>query len=99
MNLKSILLSYSAKNQLFLSQVELWEIKFVLNVHTQPGDEVICEADAHIFQYESGSPAVLSGLQLYPVKGENGIIDPESVKTIGKTNKCILYAKIKSIGS
>ncbi len=53
-----------------------------LNVHTQPGDEVICEADAHIFQYESGSPAVLSGLQLYPVKGENGIIDPESVKPL-----------------
>jgi threonine aldolase len=50
-----------------------------LNVHTQPGDEVICEADAHIFQYESGSPAALSGLQLYPVKGNNGIIDPESV--------------------
>jgi threonine aldolase len=50
-----------------------------LNVHTQPGDEVICEADAHIFQYESGSPAVLSGLQLYPVKGTNGIIDPNSV--------------------
>jgi threonine aldolase len=53
-----------------------------LNVHTQPGDEVICEADAHIFQYESGSPAVLSGLQLYPVRGENGIIDPESVKPL-----------------
>lgn len=53
-----------------------------LNVHTQPGDEVICEADAHIFQYESGSPAVLSGLQLYPVKGNNGIIDPESVRPL-----------------
>ena len=53
-----------------------------LNVHTQPGDEVICEADAHIFQYESGSPAVLSGLQLYPLKGENGIIDPKSVRPL-----------------
>lgn len=53
-----------------------------LNVHTQPSDEVICEADAHIFQYESGSPAVLSGLQLYPVKGKNGIIDPESVRPL-----------------
>jgi len=53
-----------------------------LNVHTQPGDEVICEADAHIFQYESGSPAVLSGLQLYPVKGINGIIQPETVRPL-----------------
>lgn len=53
-----------------------------LNVHTNPSDEVICEADAHIFQYESGSPAALSGIQLYPVKGNNGIIDPESVKPL-----------------
>lgn len=53
-----------------------------LNVHTQPSDEVICEADAHIFQYESGSPAALSGIQLYPVKGKNGIIDPDSVKPL-----------------
>ncbi len=53
-----------------------------LNVHTHPGDEVICEADAHIFQYESGSPAALSGLQLYPVIGDNGIIDPESVRPL-----------------
>src|SRR5210317_1154123 len=51
-----------------------------LNVHTQPSDEVICEADAHIFQYESGSPAALSGIQLYPVKGNNGIINPKDVK-------------------
>lgn len=53
-----------------------------LNVHTNPGDEVICEADAHIFQYESGSPAALSGLQLYPIQGENGIINPESIEPL-----------------
>ena len=53
-----------------------------LNVHTQPGDEVICEADAHIFQYESGSPAVLSGLQLYPVKAKRGILTPELVEPL-----------------
>jgi threonine aldolase len=53
-----------------------------LNIHTNPSDEVICEADAHIFQYESGSPAALSGIQLYPVKGKNGIIDPEDVKPL-----------------
>jgi len=51
-----------------------------LNVHTQPGDEVICEADAHIFQYESGSPAALSGIQLYPAKAKRGILTPELVE-------------------
>lgn len=51
-----------------------------LNVWTNPGDEVICEKDAHIFHYESGSPAALSGIQLYPVEGKHGIMNPEDVK-------------------
>lgn len=51
-----------------------------LNVLTSPADEVICERDAHIFQYESGSPAVLSGVQLMPVPGEMGVITPEQIE-------------------
>jgi threonine aldolase len=51
-----------------------------LNVLTNPGDEVICERDAHIFQYESGSPAKLSGLQIMPVPGEMGVITPEQIE-------------------
>ena len=51
-----------------------------LNVLTNPSDEVICERDAHIFQYESGSPAVLSGLQLMPIDGKNGVITPEQIE-------------------
>ncbi|MEE9432094.1 MAG: GntG family PLP-dependent aldolase [Melioribacteraceae bacterium] len=53
-----------------------------LNVHTQPSDEVICEEDAHIFQYESGSPAALSSLQLYPVQGKNGVITAEQIEPL-----------------
>ncbi len=51
-----------------------------LNVLTNPGDEVICERDAHIFNYESGSPAALSGIQLFPIDGSYGIISPEQVE-------------------
>lgn len=51
-----------------------------LNVLTNPGDEVICEKDSHIFNYESGSPAVLSGLQLFPVEGTGGVIYPEQIE-------------------
>ncbi|HPN38652.1 MAG TPA: GntG family PLP-dependent aldolase [Melioribacteraceae bacterium] len=54
--------------------------QLALNVLTNPGDEVICESDAHIFHYESGSPAKLSGIQLYPVKGKNGLMFPEDVE-------------------
>ncbi len=45
-----------------------------LNVHTNPGDEIICERDTHIVHYESGSPAALSGIQLMLINGENGIM-------------------------
>src|SRR5262249_9049803 len=30
-----------------------------IKVHTQPGDELICEANCHIYNYEAGGPAVL----------------------------------------
>ena len=52
-----------------------------LNVLTDPGDEVICEKDCHIFNYESGSPAKLSGIQLYPLDGKMGVITPAQVET------------------
>ncbi len=54
--------------------------QLALNILTNPGDEVICESDAHIFHYESGSPAKLSGIQLYPIKGKQGILFPEDVE-------------------
>lgn len=38
------------------------------------GGELICEADAHIFHYEMAAAAALSGVQLYPVRGERGIL-------------------------
>ena len=53
-----------------------------LNVLTQPMDEVICEKDAHIFQYESGSPAALSGIQLCQVDGARGVFTPEQVEPL-----------------
>ena len=51
-----------------------------LNVLTNPGDEVICEIDSHIFNYESGSPAALSGIQLLPIKGKRGVFTPEQTE-------------------
>ena len=30
--------------------------------HTEPGDEILVEANAHLYYYESGAPAVLSGV-------------------------------------
>lgn len=51
-----------------------------LNLHTQPGNEIICEYDAHIFWYESGTPALLSGIQMHPIKGIKGTLTPELIE-------------------
>jgi threonine aldolase len=43
-----------------------------INSHTNPGNEVICDYNSHIFNYESGAAAMLSGVQLHPIIGING---------------------------
>ncbi|KUK03493.1 MAG: L-threonine aldolase [Thermotoga sp. 50_1627] len=48
--------------------------------HTQRGDEVILESDSHVFWYEAGAMAVLSGVMPHPIKGKNGAMDPEDVR-------------------
>lgn len=48
--------------------------------HTERGDEVICEATCHIFLYEGGGPALLSGVQLRPLAGERGLFTVEAMR-------------------
>ncbi len=68
-----------------------------LNVLTNPGDEVICEADAHIFNYESGSPAMLSGIQLMTVKGRLGVITTEQVEPLIRPKDAYYMPRTKVI--
>lgn len=53
--------------------------QMAVRIHTEPGDEVILEADAHIRHYEGGAAAGLSGVQLYTVQGERGIMSADQV--------------------
>ncbi len=48
--------------------------------HTQRGDEVILEANSHIFWYEVGAMSVLSGVMPHPIEGKNGAMDPNEVE-------------------
>lgn len=68
-----------------------------LNVLTNPGDEVICERSAHIFQYESGTPAKLSGIQLNLVEGKRGIIFPEQVEPLIRPESAYYMPRTKLI--
>ena len=47
---------------------------------TEPGDEVVMEADAHPFHYEVGAAAVISGVTIRLVQGVKGVLDPEVVR-------------------
>jgi threonine aldolase len=68
-----------------------------LNVLTNPGDEVICERDAHIFNYESGSPAALSGIQLHPIIGVRGVITAEQVEPLIRPSSAYYMPRTKVI--
>jgi threonine aldolase len=49
--------------------------QIAIKVHTQPGDEVLLEANCHIYNYEAGGPAVLSHVMCRPIPGRWGILD------------------------
>lgn len=54
--------------------------QIAINVHTRPGDEVICEENSHVYLYEGGGIAKNSGCSVQLVKGQKGLINANSVK-------------------
>ncbi|MEW6209963.1 MAG: GntG family PLP-dependent aldolase [Acidobacteriota bacterium] len=52
-----------------------------VNIHTRPGQEVILEERSHIFNYEMGAMAVVSGALPRPVRGEDGLLDWPSIES------------------
>jgi len=50
-----------------------------IKVHTQPGDEVICEQTAHVYQYEGGGIAFNAGCQVKLLEGNYGRITAKQV--------------------
>jgi threonine aldolase len=50
-----------------------------VRVHCQPGDEFICEAGCHIYNYEQAGYAQLSGLAARTVEGDFGVLRLEQL--------------------
>src|SRR5207248_864332 len=46
-----------------------------VKTHTQPGDELLCDVNCHIYNYEAGGPAVLSGVTCRTLDGDHGVLD------------------------
>lgn len=53
--------------------------QIAVKVHTQPGDEVICHRDSHIYCYEGGGLAFNSGVQARLLHGSRGKFDAEDI--------------------
>ncbi len=57
-----------------------------VRVHCRPGDEMICEADAHIYNYEQGGYAQICGVAVRPVQGDWGLLRLEQVEGLVRPN-------------
>ena len=54
--------------------------QIAIKCHTQPGDEVICDESAHVYQYEAGGIAFNSGASVKLLIGDRGRISANQVK-------------------
>lgn len=67
--------------------------QIAIKCHTQPGDEVICDLDSHIYQYEGGGIAFNAGCSVRLLAGDRGRITAEQVQEgvnpIGDIHKAV----------
>jgi threonine aldolase len=53
--------------------------QIAVKVHTHPGDEVICDTDAHVYRYEGGGIGFNSGASVRLISGNRGRITARQV--------------------
>jgi threonine aldolase len=54
--------------------------QIAVKAHTQAGDEILCEASCHIYNFEAGGPAVLSSVMCRTIEGDYGILDVDQLQ-------------------
>lgn len=54
--------------------------QIAIKVHTQPGDEVICDKMSHVYQYEGGGIAFNAGAQVKLLDGNRGRLEAVQVE-------------------
>src|SRR5262245_39382451 len=53
--------------------------QLAVHCHTQPGEEVLLDAESHIYLNEQGGVAALSACLAHPLASADGVIDPAAV--------------------
>ncbi len=54
--------------------------QIAIKVHTKPGDELICDVNSHIYNYEGGGIASNSGVQAKLLQGDRGRLTAEQIE-------------------
>ena len=53
-----------------------------VRLHCSPGDELICESGCHIFNYEQGGFAQLSGIVARVISGRNNVMELDQLRNL-----------------
>lgn len=54
--------------------------QIAVRVHCKPGDEFLCESNCHIYNYEQGAFAQLSGVVSRTIEGQCGVLAPQQLQ-------------------
>src|SRR5687767_4525503 len=54
--------------------------QIAIKCHTQPGDELICDSNSHVYQYEGGGIAFNSSASVQLLNGNHGRLNSAQVK-------------------
>lgn len=82
--------------------------QIAIKCHTQPGDEVICDENAHVYQYEGGGIAFNSGASVKLLPGDLGritagqvlsVINPDDVHRAHSSLVCLENTSNRGGGS
>lgn len=58
--------------------------QIAIKVNTKPLDELICDVDSHVYQYETGGYAFHSGVAVNLIQGKNGKITADQIASVIK---------------
>lgn len=63
--------------------------QIAVKLHTKQGDEVVIEERGHIFNYEMGTPAVVAGVMIRPVRAanDNGMLTWAEIESVIHINQ------------
>lgn len=56
--------------------------QLAIRSQTEPGDEILVEGNAHIYYYEGGAPAALSGVMCRCLNGQRGIFTGPDLESV-----------------